>query len=222
MVTVAYNEAMAQVQAQMQYSLRLSDKPSTNINVRMELRQGTMDGTVVWFQQINTTTDDDGTCVMLLDFGHSINWSNAPYFIVAIIDDKEIGGSILTAVPYSLCAASLDGFITEGELVGTWNAREYSEEDNSDGVQGWKEIFQFNEDGTGNYTYSSGGNESSCSILWFLRNGTLVVKYRNDYTEGDGGYYYSIFTYPILKISSTSFYKESHNGYTARYNKETE
>jgi len=216
------NMAFAQTPTQMQYSLRLSDQAGKEISVKMELRQGTMDGEAAWFQQFDTTTDSNGTCTLTLDFGSSIDWGNGPYYIVAMVDDKEIGGSILTSVPYALRAASVDGFITKEELVGTWEAREYSEEDNNYGFRGRKEIIQFNEDGTGTIIdYSSDGDlESSASIIWFLQNGTLVTKVKNE-DEEDGTYYYSITTRPTLKLSSTSFYME-YSGYSVVYKKKTE
>lgn len=213
------NMALAQTPTQMQYSLRLSDQAGKEISVKMELRRGTMDGEAAWFQQFDTTTDSNGTCTLTLDFGSSIDWGNGPYYIVAMVDGKEIGGSILTSVPYALRAASVDGFITKEELVGTWDGLEVDEGD-------WHYTISFNLDGTGTcmHRYSSGEIDKTMPLTWLLQNGTLVLRMTETSDEyGSSTTTESYVTTPTLKLSSTSFYM--HMGYaynTYLFTKKTE
>lgn len=192
------NTVSAQTPTQMQYSLRLTDYANKEVSVRMELRQGSMDGTTVWFQQFDTEADAKGTCNLLLDFGSNIDWSNTPYYIVAKIDDKEIGGSLLTSVPYALHAAEVDGFITKKELIGRWESYAVS----SVSAEEYKQYsLLFNEDGTGEYIKYYPGeviNESG-SFEWFLQNGTIALKE----TTGSDKFTRAFST---LRISATSFY----------------
>lgn len=207
--------AFGQTPTQMQYSLRLSDQVSEEISVRMELRRDSMGGEAVWFQLFDTTTDASGTCTLTLDFGNSIDWGRGPYYIVAMVGDKEIGGSILTSVPYALRAASLDGFLTEEELVGTWDGLEVDEGD-------LHYTITFNQDGTGTcmHKYSSGEVDKVMPLTWLLKNGTLVLHW----TDSEYGYpSEEWFTTPTLKLSFTSFYM--HMGYACQtylFNKKTE
>lgn len=201
-------DAFAQVPTQMQYSLRLSDQTNKEFIVRMELRQGTMDGDVVWFQTIDTKTDDKGTCNMLLDFGNAINWRNSPYYIVALVDDKEIGGSILTSVPYSLCAASLDGYLTREELIGIWKTYyDY------DGQSHLNYAITFNEDGTG-VRQSGEENPYYYHFSWIYKNGTLWYKEDNDSSYGD--------LQLVMKKTSTQAYMKSGGAEYYLFNKVAE
>jgi len=170
------NMALAQTPTQMQYSLRLSDQAGKDISVKMELRQGTMDGEAAWFQQFDTTTDSNGTCTLTLDFGSSIDWGNGPYYIVAMVDGKEIGGSILTSVPYALRAASVDGILTKGELIGRWETYFYDEEEEAFYVN---YAYTFNEDGTGT---RQSGSSNFYSFKWDLQNGILLYE---EYFDGE-------------------------------------
>ncbi len=101
------------------------------VTVSVQILQGTDDGTAVYSESHEVTTNANGLMTFELgsknaeDFA-KIDWSNAPYFVktVAEFDGKQISGvTPLLAVPYALYAAKagnaevdLSGFATKEEL----------------------------------------------------------------------------------------------------------
>lgn len=88
----------------------VAEKP---ITVNVQILQGTDDGTAVYSETHEVTTNANG--LMTFELGSKdaenfakIDWSNAPYFVktVAEFDGKQISGvTPLLAVPYALYAA---------------------------------------------------------------------------------------------------------------------
>ena len=106
----------------------VAEKP---ITVSVQILQGTDEGTEVYAETHEVTTNANG--LMTFELGSKdaenftkIDWSNAPYFVktVAEFDGKQIQGvTPLLAVPYALYAAKagnadvdLSGFATKEEL----------------------------------------------------------------------------------------------------------
>ena len=104
------------------------------ITVSVQILQGTDDGTAVYSESHEVTTNANG--LMTFELGSKdaenfakIDWSNAPYFVktVAEFDGKQIQGvTPLLAVPYALYAAKagsadvdLSNFATKDEIPST-------------------------------------------------------------------------------------------------------
>ncbi|MBR3979690.1 MAG: hypothetical protein IKJ98_00850 [Bacteroidales bacterium] len=106
----------------------VAEKP---ITVNVQILQGTDEGTEVYAETHEVTTNANGLMTFELgsknaeDFA-KIDWSNAPYFVktVAEFDGKQISGvTPLLAVPYALYAAKagsadvdLSGYATKDEI----------------------------------------------------------------------------------------------------------
>ena len=101
------------------------------VTVSVQILQGTDDGTAVYSESHEVTTNANG--LMTFELGSKdaenfakIDWSNAPYFVktVAEFDGKQISGvTPLLAVPYALYAAKagnanvdLSNFATKDEI----------------------------------------------------------------------------------------------------------
>ena len=101
----------------------VAEKP---ITVNVQILQGTDDGTAVYTETHQVTTNANG--LMTFELGSKdaekfakIDWSNAPYFVktVASFDGKQISGvTPLLAVPYALYAAKTDlsGYYSKEEI----------------------------------------------------------------------------------------------------------
>ena len=101
----------------------VAEKP---ITVSVQILQGTDEGTEVYAETHEVTTNANGLMTFELgskkaeDFA-KIDWSNAPYFVktVASFDGKQISGvTPLLAVPYALYAAKTDlsGYYSKEEI----------------------------------------------------------------------------------------------------------
>ncbi len=101
----------------------VAEKP---ITVSVQILQGTDEGTEVYAETHEVTTNANG--LMTFELGSKdaekfakIDWSNAPYFVktVASFDGKQISGvTPLLAVPYALYAAKTDlsGYYSKEEV----------------------------------------------------------------------------------------------------------
>ncbi|MBP5371780.1 MAG: hypothetical protein J6Y55_07660 [Bacteroidales bacterium] len=101
----------------------VAEKP---ITVNVQILQGTDEGTEVYAETHEVTTNANG--LMTFELGSKdaekfakIDWSNAPYFVktVAEFDGKQISGiTPLLAVPYALYAAKTDlsGYYSKEEV----------------------------------------------------------------------------------------------------------
>ena len=104
------------------------------VTVSVQILQGADDGTAVYSESHEVTTNANG--LMTFELGSKdaenfakIDWSNAPYFVktVAEFDGKQISGvTPLLAVPYALYAAKagsadvdLSGYATKDEIPST-------------------------------------------------------------------------------------------------------
>lgn len=143
----------AQAPQEMAYQIMVLD-PKTgkiqadeDVSIRIEIRKNAPNGSVVWEKDFNGHTDQTGVCSLTLDFSDKIDWSAESYYLATIINGTECGSPKITSVPYALHAASLEGIITQKELIGTWK---YSGEEFTD-------VFTFKEDGTGLFQTSEDG-----------------------------------------------------------------
>ena len=120
----------AQVPREMQYSLMVISPvtgqvlTNKNVNLRLELRHGSDKGTTVWAQTYETKTDMTGYCQLTLSFPDTINWGQGSYYMALLVDGKEAGAPKLTTVPFSLCAASLEGLPRKEDLIGSWSSND--------------------------------------------------------------------------------------------------
>jgi hypothetical protein len=76
------------------------------------IKQGTQNGTVVYSETHNATTNEFGIISVVVGEGTpvtgvfiSIDWSNAPYFLNVKVDAEDMGTSMLNSVPYANFAA---------------------------------------------------------------------------------------------------------------------
>ena len=185
----------------MDYNLMLIN-PQTGLvmtnktaNLRLELRQNSQNGTAVWSQDYNVTSDATGMVHITLDFSENIDWDAAEYYLAMLVDNKEAGAAKLMSVPYAFVSERLSNVLTKEELIGTWTfGSEVSK--GSDNA-----VFTFNDDGTG-YRNSEKGDYA---ITWHISpSGSIHYSYYN----GDREYTY---VYPSVKLSSTKI--AWNNGY---------
>lgn len=201
-------EAVAQTPTEMQYQLLVLNpetgqvRASQEVQVRIELRQGSETGQAVWAHEQTATTDARGLCNLTLDFGSSVDWTSGDYYLASVIDGKECGAPKLTAVPYALCANALADVMTTQELIGRWQRT-------GNDAQGY---FVFNADGTMVENY--GGDDDV--ISWFVtRTGKLVTE--EDVEGYEGELEHRINVYDIIKISTDEFIlQSSDSGYRFR------
>lgn len=216
--TLCNSTVYGQSPTQMQYQLRLSKYANQTLSVKMELRQGSMDGETLWSQTTETSADANGTCNLLLDISDGSVWSKSPLYLVASVGGEQIGGSLLTSVPYSMRAASVDGCITKEEIIGTWVENGKSE--------GESNSISFNTDGTGSYIFvkkSTGADglprvvTDSYVFEWILENGILAIKaIQTSVTEDEAEWHVC----PIIKTSDSSFlYRLKGAEETIQFNK---
>lgn len=174
----------AQVPNTMSYSVMVMN-PKTgqilqnkDVKLRVELRQGSAQGTAVWAQDFDTTTDRAGLCNLTLKFSDDINWSLGNYFFALLVDGEEVGAPALTSVPYALQAKTLEGAITKNELIGTWVYQDESD----------KETYVFNADGTGQRIEQEMGSSESYKDIasWTLTGaGSLIYAYYAGDKDGE-------------------------------------
>lgn len=169
LVTLFTTTGWGQVPCEMQYSLMVLDPTSgqvltgRDVALTLELRQGSATSAAVWSQGFNVKTDQSGFCQLTLSMPDTIDWGKGNYYMALLVDGKEAGAPKLTAVPYALCAASLEGIITKEELIGTW--------------MGNYGTLTFNANGRGYDSYYES------SFEWKLNNaGCLALIYENDDT----------------------------------------
>lgn len=179
---------------------------NANVALRIEIRQGSENGTAVFGQDFNTTTDKNGTCAIMLDIPAGTNWSQGNYYFATLINGKLTGASHIASVPYALVSGQLDGVITRQELIGTWelvpgtpgNTDEF-EKNEGGGYSSYQKYnkltYVFNADGTASLSAEEENNDRGnidlrnyeITFNWTLTpTGTLVVtnwkdtKYPND------------------------------------------
>lgn len=166
-----------------------------DVNIRIELRQGSATGTAVWSQDFAVRTDEAGVCQLTLEWADSINWSAGDYFLATTVNGQECGAAQLTSVPYALQAqqaTTVEGVITPQELAGTWQKSE--------------EIsWVFQPDGTGRKVepYGSDGQRTT-TFRWKLDAVGHLALYDLVETLPDGQRYTGgLDTYTVQKLSAT-------------------
>lgn len=113
----------AQVPSEMQYQVMVLNptggiRANENVNMAIELREGSQNGTLVWKRDSVFATNKNGICNLTLNFGKNINWANGNFYLATIIDGKESGIAKIMSVPYSIYAShaqttdSIAGFAT--------------------------------------------------------------------------------------------------------------
>jgi len=86
---------------------------NANVNMEISILQGTADGTMVFTETHNVTSNTFGLLNLTIgsvnpsDF-NLIDWANGPYFIRISIDGVEFGTSQLLSVPYALHAKTTE------------------------------------------------------------------------------------------------------------------
>jgi hypothetical protein len=87
-------------------------KVSANVNVRIDILQGSATGTAVFSETFATQTNAYGLINLEIGRGNPIigdlalmDWSVGPYFIKISVDGTEMGTSQLLSVPFALYAA---------------------------------------------------------------------------------------------------------------------
>lgn len=171
----------AQAPQEMAYQIMVLD-PKTgkiqadeDVSIRIEIRKNAPNGSVVWEKDFNGHTDQTGVCSLTLDFSDKIDWSAESYYLATIINGTECGSPKITSVPYALHAASLEGIITQKELIGTWK---YSGDEFTD-------TFTFKEDGTGQFS-SSDKFSSSYSFTWKLNKAGFLSMISDNGNDSSG------------------------------------
>jgi hypothetical protein len=90
-----------------------------NVGIKISIRQGSPNGTIVYAEEHNETTNDNGLLSMMVGNGAAlsgsfadIDWGEGPYFIEVTMDEtggtnySVMGTSQLVSVPYAKYADS--------------------------------------------------------------------------------------------------------------------
>lgn len=133
------------------------------VNVKLEIRQGGADGTVVYTLSKTVTTNKMGTCNVTLEPPSTINWNYGPFFLATYVNDRLLSCTQLLSVPFAFQANTVTGWPTKEELIGTWKINATSSD------TGYS--YTFNGDGT--CTYSSGGD--GFHGTWKVLPGNLIL-----------------------------------------------
>jgi len=118
MMTLMVWQTVAQSPASMKYQAVLRDLDGKalsekTVSIQIDLLQGAADGTVVFTETHEATTNAFGLTnlevgsINLAGFS-SVDWGNGPYFIKVTVDGDAIGTNQLLSVPYALHAQSAE------------------------------------------------------------------------------------------------------------------
>jgi uncharacterized protein (TIGR02145 family) len=128
---------------------------NSNVGVRISIIQGSVTGTVVYFESQTALTNSNGLITLEIGSGSmfgSINWADGPFFIKTEIDPNGgtnytiTGASQLLSVPYSLHAKTAEqivGQITETDPVFSNSA---AVEITADDISNWNNKSNFSGD----------------------------------------------------------------------------
>jgi hypothetical protein len=119
----------AQVPQKLGYQILVLD-PKTgtvlktqDVNVELQIRQGSADGTVVYTYKNTEHTNQAGICNIVLDTPDTIDWSNGPFFLATFVNDKMLSCTQFLTVPFAFHAdkaTTVNSWPTDAQLVGTW------------------------------------------------------------------------------------------------------
>jgi len=111
-----------------------------NVGIKISIRQGSPNGTVMYAEEHNTTTNNNGLVNMMVGSGAelsgsftNIDWSDGPYFIEVAMDETGgsnytvMGTTQLVSVPYAKYADSSAGTFSGkySDLQNTPDLNEY-------------------------------------------------------------------------------------------------
>jgi len=92
-----------------------------NINIAINIVQGSADGALVYEETHNVTTNNQGLATLAIGTGNAndssfsnIDWSNGPYFIKVSVDGVDFGSSQLLSVPYAMYASEAGSISNTG------------------------------------------------------------------------------------------------------------
>jgi rhodanese-related sulfurtransferase len=92
-------------------------KADTEVELRLDIRQGSTTGSVVYSETFSVTTNTFGLLNVQIGEGTvnsgsfaDIDWSNDDYFLETVIDGTVMGVTQLLSVPYSMHAGTADRF----------------------------------------------------------------------------------------------------------------
>lgn len=100
--------ALAQVPKEIVYQVMVVDPkthatlPNQDVKVRIEIRKGSSDGTVVWKKDYDAHTNDAGSCLLTVDVNNDVEWNTDDYYLATIVDGVLSGCTKITSVPYAL------------------------------------------------------------------------------------------------------------------------
>ena len=117
------------------------------IGIQISILQGSVDGTTVYVETQNLSTNANGLATLEIGAGttsddfSSIDWSNGPYFIKTETDPTTAGGTNYTitgtsqflSVPYALYAKNAGNFTETDPVFEAWN-KDYRELTNKPGI----------------------------------------------------------------------------------------
>lgn len=203
---IATASAFAQVPTVMMYQVQVNHGKAAaqNVTIEMQLRKS-QTGSAVWNQTFELKDVKNGSVQNLgLDFGSKVNLGTGEYWLATIVDGVEKGCAKLTSVPYAMVAKTLEGAITENEILGTWE-RSYTDEEEIITIK-----FEFLNNGTFKYKetrkYHSYIESKIANGVWKVTGtGSLYYSvsyesYENDKLEYEGG---------EEKIVPTMYFKEN-------------
>jgi hypothetical protein len=128
LLTLIHISVFGQTPEKMSYQAVIRDNSdvllkNSNVNLKIILRQGSPNGSSVYEETHNTTTNKNGLLSLEIGSGsiekglfNEINWAQGPFFIETLVDPKgnsnyKINGiSQMLSVPYALHAKSADSF----------------------------------------------------------------------------------------------------------------
>lgn len=140
------------VNAQIGYQVSLLNSatgvPRANENVKVKIEITNSDNKVICSEEKNATSNDFG--VLSLSVGNDkvfedVDWSKAPFYVSATVDDILIGKSQLLSVPIAEVAKTIVG-VSREVLEGTWSISIPAED------YWYKISFSFNDNSSGKAT----------------------------------------------------------------------
>lgn len=111
-----------------------------DVNIEISILQGSIDGSVIFTETHNTTTNLQGIVNIIIGSVNSgafqlIDWTSSPYFISVNMNGNHIGTNQILSVPYAFYANSA-GNTFSGDFNDLDNVPENLDTDNSDDFDG--------------------------------------------------------------------------------------
>ena len=176
--------ATAQIGYQVSLFNNSTGEPRANESVKVKIEITNSEGKVICSEEKNATSNEFG--VLSLSVGNSttfddVDWSKAPFYISATIDDVLIGKSQILNVPIAEAAKSLVNLAPE-LLSGTWRSEgvsvTFTFSDNKSGSC----TFTDHEKGSYHYKFEIEGN-----TIWYYSADVRYLRYYNGHIYSDNG-----------------------------------